>query len=140
MPRKHILAKLFIAGLMSAVSPAGAGGLFLEVPMTRIFACKGQDAAVEVYVPQLVIQKRDIAKIGLGRTVNGLYALDLSGSHKGKTIEAVRLRSTKDNKAIVLDQFTRKGLKPAVIPMAGGTLDLDQRFGTKVTCEPFRTS
>lgn len=140
MPRKHILAALVATALLSPASSSNAGGLFLEVPMTRIFACKGEDASMEVYVPQLLTQKRDIAKVGLGRTVNGLYALDLGGAQKGKVLEAVRLRSTKDNKAIVIDQFTRKGLKPATIPMAGGTLDFDQRFGSKAKCEAFRPS
>ena len=55
-------------------------------------------------------------------------------------LEPVRLRSTKDNKSIVLDQFTRKGLKPATIPLAGGTLDFDQRFGTNARCEAFGPS
>jgi hypothetical protein len=121
-------------------SVANSGGVFLEVPMTRIFACKGPDAAMEVYVPQSLLLKRNIEKLGLGGTVNGLYALDLTGAEKGKVIEAVRLRSTRDNKAIVLEQFTRKGLKPATIPLAGGTLDFDQRFGTGAQCEKFKPS
>ena len=92
--------------------------------MTRIFACKGPDATMEIYVPQSLVLKRNIETAGLGGTVNGLYALDLADAQKGKVIEPVRLRSTKDNKAIVLDQFTRKGLKPATIPIAGGTLEM----------------
>jgi hypothetical protein len=39
-----------------------------------------------------------------------------------------------------MDQFTRKGLKAATIPMAGGTLDFDQRFATKAKCTPFGPS
>jgi hypothetical protein len=126
--------------LLSSASLARAGGLFLDVPMTRIFACKGPDATMEIYVPQSLVLKRNIETAGLGGTVNGLYALDLADAQKGKVIEPVRLRSTKDNKAIVLDQFTRKGLKPATIPIAGGTLDFDPRFGTKAQCAPFRQS
>jgi hypothetical protein len=121
-------------------APALAGGLFLDVPMTRIFACKGPDASMEVYAPQSLVLKRNIEKSGLGGTVNGLYALDLTEAQKGKVIEPVRLRSTRDNKAIMVDQFTRKGLKPAMIPIAGGTLDFDQRFGTGAQCAPFRRS
>ena len=125
---------------LCAGSVANAGGVFLEVPMTRIFACKGPDATIEVYVPQSLLLKRNIEKLGLGGTVNGLYALDLTAAEKGKVIEAVRLRSTRDNQAIVLEQFTRKGLKPATIPMAGGTLDFDQRFGIGAKCEAFKPS
>jgi hypothetical protein len=139
MPRRRILAA-FAVILSLPASPSLAAGVFLEVPMTRVFACEGADARMEVYVPQSVLLKRDIEKAGLGRTVNGLYALDLTGAQKSKVIEPVRLRSTKDNKAIVMEQFTRKGLKPATIPMAGGRLDFDQRFGTKAKCEPFRLS
>jgi hypothetical protein len=138
MPCKPILATFaLMAGLSASVPSAIAGGVFLDVPMTRIFACKGADATMEVYVPQSLVLKRNIEKAGLGGTVNGLYALDLSDAQKGKVIEPVRLRSTKDNKAIVMEQFTRKGLKPATIPIAGGTLDFDQRFGAKVECAPF---
>jgi len=63
----------------------------------------------------------------------------VAGRDKGKKGSVLKMLP-KDNKAIVLDQFTRKGLKPAAIPMAGGTLDFDQRFGTKARCEPFRPS
>ena len=139
MLRKHILAALVSAGLMFAISPSIAGGVFLDVPMTRIFACQGPDAKMEIYIPQSLVLKRNIEKAGLGGTVNGLYALDLTQAGKGKVIEPVRLRSTKDNRAIVMEQFTRKGLKPATIPLTGGTLDFDQRFGTKAQCEPFRS-
>jgi hypothetical protein len=117
-----------------------SGGIFLDVPMTRIFVCQGADATMEIFVPQSLLAKRNVEKQGLGGTVNGLYAVDLSGAQKGKVIEPVRLRSTKDNTAIVMTQFTRKGLKPAAIPMAGGTLDADQRSGSKAKCEPFRPS
>ena len=134
------LAALVSASLLSAVSPSIAGGVFLDVPMTRIFACQGPDARMEIYVPQSLVLKRNIEKQGLGGTVNGLYAFDLTGAQKGKVVEPVRLRSTKDNKSIVIEQFTRKGLKPATIPLAGGTLDFDQRFGTGARCEAFSPS
>jgi hypothetical protein len=121
-----------------AVPQAHAGGVFLDVPMTRIFACQGPDAKMEVFIPQSLVLKRNIEKQGLGATVNGLYALDLTEAEKGKVVEPVRLRSSKDNKSIVLEQFTRKGMKPATIPLAGGTLDFDQRFGTRARCDAFR--
>lgn len=141
MPCKHKLAAFaIVASLSAAPIPSIAGGVFLDVPMTRVFACKGSDARMEIYVPQSLVLKRNIEKAGLGGTVNGLYALDLTDAQKGKVIEPVRLRSSKDNKAIVMEQFTRKGLKPATIPIAGGTLDFDQRFGTKAQCDPFGPS
>ncbi len=140
MLRISILAALTMAGVVFTTAPSSAGGVFLDVPMTRIFVCKGQDATMEVYIPQSLVLKRNIEKQGLGGTVNGLYALDLSEAAKGKILEPVRLRSTKDNKSMTLEQFTRKGLKPATIPLAGGTLDFDQRFGTNARCEAFEPS
>jgi hypothetical protein len=141
MIRKPNAAAIMVSiAALTAASPSFAGGLFLDVPMTRIFACKGPDARMEIYIPQSLVLKRNIEKAGLGGTVNGLYALDLTDAQKGKVIEPVRLRSTKDNRAIVMEQFNRKGLKPATIPIAGGTLDFDQRFATKAQCEPFRPS
>lgn len=144
MPCTHRLAAIavsstILAGVLAA-PPSFAAGVFLEVPMTRVFACTGPDARMEIYVPQSLLLKRNVAKDGLGRTVNGLYTLDLTDAKKGKVIEPVRLRSTKDNRAIVVEQFTRKGLRPATIPMAGGKLDFDQRFGTGAKCDPFAPS
>ena len=140
MPREQVFAALVAMISLSLASPALAGGVFLDVPMTRIFACQGPDAKMEIYVPQTLLLKRNIEKQGLGGTANGLYALDLTEAEKGKIVEPVRLRSTKDNLSIVMEQFTRKGLKPATIPLAGGTLDFDQRFGTGARCEAFKPS
>jgi hypothetical protein len=142
MPCRHIALAIAtaIATAWWCPSPAVAGGVFLDVPMTRIFACQGSDATMEIYAPQSLVRKRDIEKQGLGGTVNGLYALDLTGSKKGKVVEPVRLRSTKDKSAIVMEQFTRKGLKPATVPLAGGSLDFDQRFGSNARCEAFSPS
>ncbi len=140
MLHKHTLAALLTASSLSITTPSAAGGVFLDVPMTRVFVCKGRDATMEVYIPQSLVLKRNIQTQGLGGTVNGLYALDLTEADKGKVLEPVRLRSTKDNRSVVMEQFTRKGLKPATIPLAGGTLDFDQRFGTGARCEAFRSS
>ncbi|MGE3988516.1 hypothetical protein [Pseudorhodoplanes sp.] len=141
MLRNPVLAAIALSiTALNFASPSFAGGLFLDVPMTRVFVCEGPDARMEIYVPQSVLLRRDIAKVGLGRTVNGLYALDLTGAQKGKVIEPVRLRSTRNNRAIVMEQFTRKGLTPATIPLAGGILDFDRRFGTQAKCEAFRPS
>lgn len=140
MARTQIFVALVAAISLSAPSPSLAGGVFLDVPMTRIFACQGPDARMEIYVPQTLLKKRNIGRQGLGGTVNGLYALDLTDASKGKMLEPIRLRSTRDNRSIVVEQFTRKGLKPATIPLNGGTLDFDQRFGAGARCEAFAPS
>ncbi len=128
------------AAAVSAATPTHAGGVFLDVPMTRVFACQGAEATMEIYVPQTLLTKRNVEKQGLGGTVNGLYALERGGAQTTKSIEPVRLRSSKDNMAIVMSQFTRKGLKPAIIPMTGGPIDFDPRFPSGAKCGPFRPS
>jgi hypothetical protein len=40
-------------------------------------------------------------------------------------------------KAVIVNQYTR-GLPPTRIPVNGGTVDFDQRFGTQAKCGPFR--
>ena len=91
MTCKPMLSALAVTTvLLSSASLARAGGLFLDVPMTRIFACKGPDATMEIYVPQSLVLKRNIETAGLGGTVNGLYALDLADAQKGKVIEPVQ--------------------------------------------------
>ena len=127
-----------IACLLSTCTSAMAAGISLDMPMTRIFACKGPDGTMEIYMPQMLAVNRNVQATGLGRTVTGLYILDLTEAEKGKVAQPVRLRSTKDNKAVVIEQFTT-GLKPVTIPMQGGKVDFDKRFGTDAQCEPYRS-
>jgi hypothetical protein len=60
----------------------------------------------------------------------------LSGAGKGESLEPVRVSLTRDKTALVVDQYTR-GLPPTQIPVAGGTVDFDNRFGTNAKCAPF---
>jgi hypothetical protein len=104
--------------------------------MTRVLACEGDDAKMEVYLPQSVVSGRGPANANLSKPVIGYYALDLSAAGKGKPLEPVRVSYTADKKMVIVDQFTR-GLPPTRIPVSGGTVDFDQRFGTKAKCGPF---
>lgn len=116
------------------VLPAAAD----NVPMFRVLSCDGEDAKMEVYVPQAFISGTGVANAKLDQAVIGAYALDLSAAGKGKSLEPVRVRLTVDKKAIVVDQFTR-GLPPTQVPVGGGTVDFDQRFGTNAKCGPFNS-
>ena len=62
------------------IHPAAA-----EVAMTRVLACEGDDAKMEVYLPQSVVTGRGVANANLTKPVVGLYALDLSAAGKGKS-------------------------------------------------------
>jgi hypothetical protein len=42
-----------------------------------------------------------------------------------------------DGKTVIVNQYTRS-LPPTRIPVAGGTVDFDQRFGTGAKCGPFQ--
>ncbi len=44
---------------------------------------------------------------------------------------------TADGKTVIVNQYTR-GLPPTRIPVGGGTVDFDQRFGTGAKCGPFQ--
>ena len=63
----------------------------------------------------------------------GWYTLDLNDASKGKPLEPVRISVSPDKKTLILDQYTR-GLPPTSIPITGGTVDFDQRFGTQAKC------
>jgi hypothetical protein len=105
--------------------------------MIRMLACEGTDAKMEVYLPQsIAFGKAPIAK-ALARPVIGYYALDLSDANKGKPLEPVKVSMTSDGKTVVVDQYTR-GLPPTRIPVGGGIVDFDQRFGTQAKCGPFQ--
>jgi len=73
----------------------------------------------------------------LQKPVIGYYTLDLTPINKGKPLEPVKDSMTTDGKTIIVDQYTR-GLPPTRIPIGGGTVDFDQRFGTGAKCGPFQ--
>jgi hypothetical protein len=104
--------------------------------MTRVFACKGDDAAMEVYIPQSVVQGLGVANVKLDRPVIGAYTLDLTDAGKGKGLEPVRVSLSGDKKFVIVDQYTRK-LPATRIPVGGGTVNFDNRFGTNAKCGAF---
>ena len=103
--------------------------------MIRVLACDGVDAKMEVYLPQSLVNKGDQAIRKMKSTI-GWYTLDLTSAEKGKVMEPVRVDMSADGKTVTVNQYTR-GLPPTAIPVAGGTVDFDQRFGTKAKCGPF---
>jgi hypothetical protein len=103
--------------------------------MTRVLACDGVDAKMEVYLPQSLVTKGYQAVRKMKPTI-GWYTLDLTSAEKGKVMEPVRVSMSTDGKTVTVNQYTR-GLPPTAIPVAGGTVDFDQRFGTKAKCGPF---
>ena len=103
--------------------------------MTRVLACDGVDAKMEVYLPQTLVTKGYQAVRKMKSTI-GWYTLDLTSAEKGKVMEPVRVSMSADGKTVTVNQYTR-GLAPTAIPVAGGTVDFDQRFGTKAKCAPF---
>ena len=121
---------LIFAGLPAAARVPGE-----EAYMIRMLACKGPDAKMEVYLPQSAVFDH-----GGTRTINhsviGYYALDLTQENKGKPLEPVRISFSPDKKTVIVNQSTR-GLPPTRIPVAGGTVDFDHRFGTGAKCGRF---
>jgi hypothetical protein len=105
--------------------------------MIRMLACEGEDAKMEVYVPQSIASGATPLARALAQPVIGYYTLDLSGANKGKSLEPVKVSITPDGKTVIVNQYTR-GLPPTRIPVGGGTVDFDQRFGTGAKCGPFQ--
>jgi hypothetical protein len=100
--------------------------------------CKGPDANMEVYLPQSIALKGDAVLVrALAQPVTGYYTLDLTEANKGKLLEPVKVSLSADGKTVIVNQYTR-GLPPTRIPVAGGTVDFDQRFGTGARCSPFQ--
>ncbi len=109
-----------------------------EAYMVRVLSCAGPDARMEVYLPQSIALKGDSTLRAMPPTI-GYYTLDLSDAEKGKMLEPVRVSLSPDKKAVIIDQYTR-GLPPTRIPLAGGTVDFDKRFGTRAKCGAFGAS
>jgi hypothetical protein len=109
--------------------------LHAQEAYTRVFLCNNDDAKMEIYVPESAL--RDSA-LKDGRPVLAWYALDLSDPdlNKGKSLEAVLVRYAEDRRALILYQFTR-GVPLTAIPMGGGVVNFDNRFGNDAKCGPF---
>jgi hypothetical protein len=112
-----------------------ASQLSAQEAYNRVFLCDGDGVKMEIYIPESA--SRDFA-LKDGRPVLAWYALDLSDPdlNKGKSLEAVLVRYAQDKRALILYQFTR-GLPLTVIPMAGGVVNFDNRFGSGAKCGPF---
>jgi hypothetical protein len=123
---------LIFGGLPAAAKDPGT-----EAYMSRVLACEGPDAKMEVYLPQSVVFDRDGGP--RNKSVIGYYALDLTAANKGKSLEPVRIRLSPDKQTLIVEQYTR-GLPPTRIPVAGGTVDFDNRFGTAANCGPFQAT
>jgi hypothetical protein len=119
-----------IMGLL--IGPASAD----EVFMVRVLSCANVSAKMEIFVPRSVIDGRGVDNVNLAKPVEGLYSEDLSSVDKGKILGSIRLSITPDKKFVVIDQYTIS-LPPVQIPVAGGTVDFDKRFGTKAKCDRF---
>jgi hypothetical protein len=135
MIRTAMLALMLVAVLSL---PATAKDPGQEAYMTRMLACEGPDAKMEVYIPQSIAFGTAPLASALARPVIGYYSLDLSAENKGKPLEPVKVTMTTDGKTVIIDQYTR-GLPPTRIPSTGGTVDFDKRFGTHAKCGPFQS-
>jgi hypothetical protein len=135
MVKRVIVAACLTAASSLAAFAADPGQ---DAYMIRVIACKGDQVSMEVYLPQSIALDPDKWKVALAKPVIGYYTLDLTGPGKGKPLEPVKISMTSDGKAVIVNQYTR-GLKPTRIPVGGGTVDFDQRFGTSAKCEAFGT-
>lgn len=125
------------AMLCTLVLPALAKDAGRDAYMIRVMKCVGPDAIIELYLPKSITRGGDNA-IRAMRPAIGWYALDLSQALKGKPLEPVRISLSADKKTLIVNQYTR-GLPPTRIPIKGGTVDFDQRFGTQAKCGAFNT-
>jgi hypothetical protein len=81
-----------------------------------------------VYLPQSIAGGSTPLAQALAQPVIGYYALDLSEAGKGNPLEPVKVSMTADGSTVIVNQYTR-GLPPTSIPVKGGTVNFDHRFG-----------
>ena len=108
---------LIFGGLPAAAKDPGT-----EAYMSRVLACEGPDAKMEVYLPQSVVSRT------LNHSVIGYYALDLTEANKGKSLEPVRIRLSPDKQTVIVEQYTR-GAPPTRIPTADDHQCLERALG-----------
>ena len=129
MMKKQLALMTILCGL---TMPAAASDPGVDAYMIRIMKCVGSDASMEIYLPQSLVFKGGTAVLSMAPMI-GWYSLDLSAALKGKPLEPVRISISSDKKTLILDQYTR-GLPLTRIPITGGTVDFDRRFGTRAKC------
>jgi len=133
---KRIAALALILTAAPAVN-AAAKDPGADAYMIRMLVCEGADTKMELYIAQSIVFGTTPLPRALARPVIGYYTLDLSDVNKGKPLEPVKVSMTAGAQAIIVNQYTR-GLPPTRIPVGGGTVDFDRRFGTQAKCGPFR--
>ncbi len=129
------LARIGLVASLAVAAPASAKPSGGQAWMIRMLACESEDARMKIYLPLSIVFTGH--SLRASRTVNGYYTLDLTGANKGKSLEPVRVTLSADRTTVTVDQYTR-GLPPTRIPLSGGTVDFDQRFGTAAKCGPFQ--
>ena len=133
LQRVAVCASAAIAMLLSTHVHATDPGM--DSYMTRAITCEGPGAKMELYIRQSIALARDEAIRKMRPTI-GFYALDLTEAGKGKPPEPVRVSMSADGKSVIVNQYTRK-LPPTRIPIGGGVVNFDNRFGTEAKCGPF---
>ena len=134
---RHGLVRIGLVAIMTLCLAAAAAAKEpdAEAWLIRMMVCQGNGVQMEVYLPQPVVFSRQ--GMAAGQTVNGYYTLDLSALNKGKGLEPVHVTMSADKRFVTVDQYTR-GLPPTRIPVGGGKVDFDQRFGLDAKCGPFQ--
>jgi hypothetical protein len=131
------VASVAVLGVAALAGPALAKDPGVDSYMIRMLSCAGPDATMEVYIPESIASDAKGMVHDLQKPVIGYYTLDLTPINKGKPLEPVKISMTADGKTVIVNQYTR-GLPPTRIPVAGGTVDFDQRFGSGAKCGPFQ--
>jgi hypothetical protein len=124
---------LFGAIFLVLTAPATARDLSRNAYLTRVMKCAGVDATMELYLPRSILSGGSASFVSMRPTI-GWFGLDLSAALKGKSLEPVHISVSFDKKALIVDQYTRK-LPATRVPLTGGVVDFDQRFGTNANCE-----
>ena len=128
--------KLIAWSLALAVVGLATPAIAADEGMKRVFTCKGDDAAMEIYIPQSAVSGRGLANVKVDQPITGAYTLDLTDADKGKHLEPVHVSFSPDQKFVIVDQYTRN-LPPTRVPVSGGTVNFDNRFGTNAKCGAF---
>ncbi len=132
------LAVLALAWTGAFVNPSYAKDRNDDGWFMRMLVCQAEGTTIELYLPQSIVFGSKPLAQALAKPMIGYYTLDLSDINKGKPLEPVKVSMTADGKTVIVNQYTR-GLPATRIPVEGGTVDFDRRFGEHAKCGPFRS-
>lgn len=129
---RAILSAIVVPVALAVCTPQSA---MAQVEVARavvlVMRCANSDAVAELYLNETVAHAPGGPAASIRGRVGGFYHLDLTQAGKGKTITGVQVSMSNDRRYVFVHHA---GWTTPPIPVAGGRVNLDQKWAYGMTC------